>query len=849
MAGPDASPEGPLLGQRYLLDRELARGPAGTLFSARHQLLGHAVTARLVPDGLAGSATEVADLLREAREAGALRHAHIAEVVDCGRDAQHGVFLVLEHLAGRSLAAALLEDGPFPSSRALPLLRQLAQALQVAHAAGLVHGAVTLHSVFLCASRDGSERVKLLDFGLSHLGPFPPLTEAERTVGGRTPYLAPEQWGETRATDPRVDAFAFGVVAHALLTGHLPGAYESTPAGENGADRDAASLLDTSVGQHLPEVAQLIAECLALEPGTRPSSFAEVAQRLVSGSASSPDDNEDEELAGTMAGSYRLVRLLGSGAIGSVWLGMHPVIGSKVAVKILHRHMCQSPDVVRRFAVEAQAVNRMQSPYVVKIFDFGKLPDGRDYAVMELLEGETLGSWLLREGPLPWEDALPLVAQIASALAVAHQVGVVHRDLKPFNVFLCAEEDDVRVKVLDFGIAKLLDDEGQSAFNTRAGICLGTPAYAAPEQLVPDGDVGPAADIYALGLVTYELLVGRVPYSTSMKEVIHAKLTGEPPSLAAYADVLDARIVALVDRMLSHRLEDRPSSMNEVLESLRELGASLPRPQGDSLARTPSWPGERRSPTGPVPSSLREESRRLRVGTGPAPRAVEAEAAPVRAAPMRTAPAPWMAGAAAPTRVGAASEDAGSDADRDRELVRSLRSSTTRSLPSWRTFVVVALLGAAGTLGAFLLFGDEERPAPTPQPPPAAVAPVAPQTAAPVVAEASKPERPAARGARSDGILFSLRSEPDEAEVWVDGAHMGLTPLKVRLDPKRPPRDVRVRKAGFKEWRRALRGHGPHRLTARLVGEDGTRPAKGPAGGSGKTSPGTEPVLQDPFED
>jgi serine/threonine protein kinase len=203
------------------------------------------------------------------------------------------------------------------------------------------------------------------------------------------------------------------------------------------------------------------------------------------------------------AGSYRLIELLGAGGIGAVWLGEHPVIGSRVAVKILHPEMCENDEAVRRFVVEAQAVNRVQSPHIVKTFDFGKLADGRDYAVMELLEGVTLEQHIQQSGALAVAQLLDIATQLTRALIVAHEAGIVHRDLKPENTHLGGDPRTPHVRVLDFGIAKLLSEKTAEVHKTQLGIALGTPLgtplYAAPEQLVGH-EIDSAADIYAFGL-------------------------------------------------------------------------------------------------------------------------------------------------------------------------------------------------------------------------------------------------------------------------------------------------------------------------------------------------------------
>jgi serine/threonine-protein kinase len=249
-----------------------------------------------------------------------------------------------------------------------------------------------------------------------------------------------------------------------------------------------------------------------------------------------------------------------------VWLGVHEVIDSKVAIKVLHQQSCVDPDLVQRFVVEAKAVNRIDSPYIVKVFDFGRLPDGRDYAVMEYLEGETLREHLLREQTLRWPAAREIALRVSSALEAAHDRGVVHRDLKPDNVFLCRRSRSKRlaVKVLDFGIAKLT---GETGVATRVGSLLGTPTYAAPEQLAGE-PTGAAADVYSLGVLLYEMLSGSVPFRT--REAMQKLIEAAAP-LPDTVTGLPKGVRPLIAAMLARDPDARPS-ISEVITAIHDAG-------------------------------------------------------------------------------------------------------------------------------------------------------------------------------------------------------------------------------------------------------------------------------------
>jgi len=210
----------------------------------------------------------------------------------------------------------------------------------------------------------------------------------------------------------------------------------------------------------------------------------------------------------------RLLRELGHGAMGSVWVADHLTLDTQVAVKFINKHLLDgdSDDVCERFAREAKAAAHIKSPHVVQIFDHGMMGGATPYIVMELLEGESLADRLERTGWLSLEQCAQVVGQMASALAKAHKLGIVHRDIKPENVFLCPSDDGLFVKLLDFGIAKHSGSPKKSGA-TLPGMVIGTAEYMSREQVVSSADVDHQADLWALAVVAYEVLAGDVPFT------------------------------------------------------------------------------------------------------------------------------------------------------------------------------------------------------------------------------------------------------------------------------------------------------------------------------------------------
>jgi len=280
-----------------------------------------------------------------------------------------------------------------------------------------------------------------------------------------------------------------------------------------------------------------------------------------------------ELLPGTRVGEYRIEGKLGEGGMGRVFAAVHPVIGKQAAIKVLRRELCANPDVVARFVQEARSVNQIRHPNIVDIFGFGDLGDGRSYFIMERLEGESLHA-RLRRGPMPLAETCRILDEIAIALAAAHDERIVHRDLKPDNVFLCAVRGErPRIKLLDFGIAKLLDDDVHRIERTRTGSMMGTPQYVAPEQ-ARGYDVGPAADVYSLGVMAFEMVTGRPPFvADNAMDMIAKHLNDPPPSPAAIAPGVPPALTALILAMLAKDPADRPT-LAAVRPALGEIGTA-----------------------------------------------------------------------------------------------------------------------------------------------------------------------------------------------------------------------------------------------------------------------------------
>jgi serine/threonine-protein kinase len=473
-------------------------------------------------------------------------------------------------------------------------------------------------------------------------------------------------------------------------------------------------------------------------------------------------------LIGARVGSYTVIREVGAGGMGRVYLAEHELIGKQAAIKVLHPRYSSDPEIVNRFFNEARAASRLKHPGVVDVYDFGHTQSGSAFIVMEYLEGETLALGLRQEGQLQPALVVELARQIASTLAVAHDRGIVHRDLKPDNIFLVADSVapcGLRVKILDFGVAKLTDGSNSGA-GTRANAIIGTPKYMSPEQCRGAGHVDHRCDIYSLGCVMFEMITGSPPFvAEGAGDIIAAHLVTPPPTLDATAPAALAKLIA---RMLIKNPAERVQSMSEVVSALGRVEA----PAID--LGTTHLVAKARLPRSAVSDAARSSGGSSTLG-------------------------------------GAASE------------ITSLPRGT--SAPPSRTRVVaigasIGVLLAGGIITGSLL---RARPSPTTQASPSLSAPVqtaaahraapgeaAAETAAPAPAQLPVPEVEAPKPAeapQAKRVTLKIDSQPSQADVFrlADGARVGKTPFRSTFAASDGEAVYMLRKKGYRGIEVAVR--------------------------------------------
>jgi serine/threonine-protein kinase len=292
---------------------------------------------------------------------------------------------------------------------------------------------------------------------------------------------------------------------------------------------------------------------------------------------------EENTLEGTVvADRYEVVRRLGAGGMGVVYLCKHVTLGQLVAVKFIHPQLLTSQEVLRRFDTEAKAAARIKSRHAVSVIDHGVAESGQPFIVMEYLEGESLEQAMRARGRLPFPEVVEIVVQVARALEQAHQAGIVHRDLKPDNIFLAKEADAGKfgwvVKVLDFGIAKVVHEDNVGGVGTtKTGMVLGTPLFMSPEALTASAPVSPASDIWSLGACAFAAACGKVPFDGEAIGDVVLKVCAAPmpvpsqivPDLPKGFDDWFARACARDMRMRFRRVGEMADALRRLEEWAR----------------------------------------------------------------------------------------------------------------------------------------------------------------------------------------------------------------------------------------------------------------------------------------
>jgi eukaryotic-like serine/threonine-protein kinase len=536
---------------------------------------------------------------------------------------------------------------------------------------------------------------------------------------------------------------------------------------------------------------------------------------------------------------YRIDELLEVGGMGAVYVGSHTRLQKRVAIKVLRSELTEATEMVERFLREAVAASRIGHENIVEVNDIGKAPNGSPFIVMELLEGENLAARIRRVGPMPLPQACHIAIEILSAMDAAHRAGIVHRDLKPENVFLARQSRAETVKVLDFGISRMVHAEEGDGRLTLTGLVMGTPYYMSPEQACGEPDITAAADIYAAGVILYEMLTAKVPFeATNYNSLIYKVMSGQFPPARTYVP-LPEPLEQIIHRAMALKPADRFSSAMEMMQLLEQFAPPSPSQPFALLPWSPS-PAAGFQPVIAAPATMpsaapppprpgaREEAYASTVAdSGPVPKQA-LERGPMERGPMERGPVER-----GPVERGAMERPLGRPGAAE-VLTRPPEPPQRRSRGAVAAIAAVVVLGGAAA-ALFVLQntgGGEEPtaskpaasgtdPAPSSAPAPTAPettppAPTAPETTSPATTPpatppATTPSQAQAQAASDDStepseaadqVTLSFVVTPADAVIRANGKPIGDRRLTAARSS--PAVEIEVSRPGYIPKRRVV---------------------------------------------
>ncbi len=591
---------GQLVGGRFQIDGFVAEGRVAQVFAAMREGTPRHVALKVLLPAFAQDKDVAQRFLAALEQARALEHPGIVPVFACGVD-RGWLFGASEMVFGGNLDSFVEPRGPLPPREALRITIDVTRALAYALGRGVVHGGLRPSNVLVSLRYDAPDlaQFRVTDFGMADVD------RSMVTFDGNT---APERLFGTSA-NPAMDVYGVATLLYQLLTGDKPFQHVSATRLEHAVMHD---VLPRPTGQVPAQLVSLMGRCLRKNPAERPADARALlrdlegieraldsvaAVRTTQRTAPAPDDTQTKlrreatpapgahPLVGQeLDGRFRVVSYMRSGGMAQLYYGTQTQEPSRVAIKVMHPHFAREPEVVRRFAQEARLAAKLDHPNIVRLIHVGDDPRLLYYA-MELLRGEDLSVRLKQRGRMAESQATDIGIAVARALAYAHGLGVVHRDIKPGNVMFSAIDEREQVKLLDFGIAKVLDQlpgsltsSGVSSHRsaiTVAGDLVGTPRYMSPEQGRAQA-VDHRADLYSLGVVLYELVTGVVPFDgETALQIIARHVQDQPRPPSSLADGLHPGLERVILELLQKTPEKRPSSALEVAQALEALSPQL----------------------------------------------------------------------------------------------------------------------------------------------------------------------------------------------------------------------------------------------------------------------------------
>ena len=578
----------------YKIVEKLGEGGMGAVFKAEDTKLRRAVALKCLPLQLASDEKVKQRFLHEAQASSALNHPNIATIFYMFEE-EGQEFICMEYVEGQTLTELIGSD-PLPINRALEIAIQVADGLSEAHKKGIIHRDIKADNIMITPRG----LIKIMDFGLAKLKGVSHLTRTGSTLG-TIAYMSPEQ-AQGLEVDLRTDIFSLGVVFYEMLAAKRPFRGEHEAAILYSLLNEDPEPIEISPQTVVPAITTILQKSLEKDTAYRYQTMEEMladlraARKIFEGTPTPSTPGQDitpvmegislgtemldpEQLIGQTIGNYQVIEEIGRGGMGIVYKALQISLNREVALKVLPKQFTLDAEFLHRFRREARAAAGLNHPNIVQIYEIGQ-QSGINFFVMEYVEGVNLKNLIEQEAPFPLLKAIDIIWDTCNALDFAHTHGVIHRDIKPHNIMISKIGE---TKVFDFGIARAADSAGL----TTTGTSIGTPQYMSPEQARGEKEMDGRADLYSLGIVFYEMIVGMVPFegSTAVGTMYrHVNEIPDPPS-KVNPDVPE-ELNRIVMKTLQKEKEKRYQTGAEMIDDLRLVKENLPADRDESAKRT-----------------------------------------------------------------------------------------------------------------------------------------------------------------------------------------------------------------------------------------------------------------------